>query len=288
MHKNTSFIIPNNNKNKNHYNDFSTKKTIVMGILNITEDSFYDGGKYNNTKSLIQQTKKMLDEGASIIDIGAQSSRPGSKPITEKKELEILIPNIILLKSKFKDIIISVDTYRSKVAEECIKVGAEIINDISAGEFDKNMFDTIKRLNVTYIIMHMQGNPTTMQNQPKYKNVTNDIIVFFEKKIKLLKKKKINNLVIDPGFGFGKNLNHNYEILRKLKKFKKFKLPILVGASRKSMIYKLLETNPQNALNGSSIINTIAILNGANILRVHDVKEAVECIKITNFLSKKK
>tara|TARA_Y100000589_G_scaffold71823_1_gene64407 strand:+ start:2257 stop:3123 length:867 start_codon:yes stop_codon:yes gene_type:complete len=288
MHKNTSFIIPNNNKNKNHYNDFSTKKTIVMGILNITEDSFYDGGKYNNTKSLIQQTKKMLDEGASIIDIGAQSSRPGSKPITEKKELEILIPNIILLKSKFKDIIISVDTYRSKVAEECVKVGAEIINDISAGEFDKNMFDTIKRLNVTYIIMHMQGNPTTMQNQPKYKNVTNDIIVFFEKKIKLLKKKKINNLVIDPGFGFGKNLNHNYEILRKLKKFKKFKLPILVGASRKSMIYKLLETNPQNALNGSSIINTIAILNGANILRVHDVKEAVECIKITNFLSKKK
>ena len=267
---------------------FQQKKTIVMGILNITEDSFYDGGKYNNTKSLIQQTKKMLDEGASIIDIGAQSSRPGSKPITEKKELEILIPNIILLKSKFKDIIISVDTYRSKVAEECVKVGAEIINDISAGEFDKNMFDTIKRLNVTYIIMHMQGNPTTMQNQPKYKNVTNDIIVFFEKKIKLLKKKKINNLVIDPGFGFGKNLNHNYEILRKLKKFKKFKLPILVGASRKSMIYKLLETNPQNALNGSSIINTIAILNGANILRVHDVKEAVECIKITNFLSKKK
>ena len=288
MHKNTSFIIPSSKKNKNHYNDFSTKKTIVMGILNITEDSFYDGGKYNNTKSLIQQTKKMLDEGASIIDIGAQSSRPGSKPITEKKELEILIPNIILLKSKFKDIIISVDTYRSKVAEECVKVGAEIINDISAGEFDKNMFDTIKRLNVTYIIMHMQGNPTTMQNQPKYKNVTNDIIVFFEKKIKLLKKKKINNLVIDPGFGFGKNLNHNYEILRKLKKFKKFKLPILVGASRKSMIYKLLETNPQNALNGSSIINTIAILNGANILRVHDVKEAVECIKITNFLSKKK
>tara|TARA_A100001035_G_scaffold190482_1_gene152093 strand:- start:5232 stop:6098 length:867 start_codon:yes stop_codon:yes gene_type:complete len=288
MHKNTSFIIPSNNKNKNHYNNFSTKKTIVMGILNITEDSFYDGGKYNNTKSLIQQTKKMLDEGASIIDIGAQSSRPGSKPITEKKELEILIPNIILLKSKFKDIIISVDTYRSKVAEECVKVGAEIINDISAGKFDKNMFDTIKRLNVTYIIMHMQGNPTTMQNQPKYKNVTNDIIVFFEKKIKLLKKKKINNLVIDPGFGFGKNLNHNYEILRKLKKFKKFKLPILVGASRKSMIYKLLETNPQNALNGSSIINTIAILNGANILRVHDVKEAVECIKITNFLSKKK
>ena len=136
--------------------------------------------------------------------------------------------------------------------------------------------------------MHMQGNPTTMQNQPKYKNVTNDIIVFFEKKIKLLKKKKINNLVIDPGFGFGKNLNHNYEILRKLKKFKKFKLPILVGASRKSMIYKLLETNPQNALNGSSIINTIAILNGANILRVHDVKEAVECIKIINFLYKKK
>ena len=288
MHKNTSFIISNNNKNKNHYNDFSTKKTIVMGILNITEDSFYDGGKYNSTKSLIQQTKKMLDEGASIIDIGAQSSRPGSKPITEKKELEILIPNIILLKSKFKDIIISVDTYRSKVAEECVKVGAEIINDISAGEFDKNMFDTIKRLNVTYIIMHMQGNPTTMQNQPKYKNVTNDIIAFFEKKIKLLNKKKINNIIIDPGFGFGKNLNHNYEILRKLKKFKNFKLPILVGASRKSMIYKLLDTTPQNALNGSSIINTIAILNGANILRVHDVKEAVECIKITNFLSKKK
>jgi dihydropteroate synthase len=260
--------------------------SIVMGILNITDNSFYDGGQYNSEEKILSHTKKMLDEGASIIDLGAQSSKPDSEPISEKEETEKLVSTIHLLKQNFPEIIISIDTYRSKVAEKCINSGADIINDISAGEMDEEMFATIAKLKVPYIIMHMKGTPKMMQNNPKYNNVTEEVFSYLEKKVNKLKQLGVTDIIIDPGFGFGKTIEHNYDILNNLVEFTKFKLPILVGASRKSMIYKLLEKTPKKALNGTSIINTIALLNGANILRVHDVEEALECVKITTFINK--
>lgn len=254
-----------------------------MGILNITEDSFFDGGEYNSEEAIVERCKKMLDEGASIIDIGAQSSRPGASLIQANDEIKKLVPIIKLLKSKFPQIIISIDTFWAKTAEECIQNGADIINDISAGEMDNKMIDTIAQHNVPYIIMHMKGNPKNMQNNPTYINVVEEVFNYFDDKIKILKEKGINNIIIDPGFGFGKTLAHNYQLLNNLEHFKNFNTPILIGTSRKSMIYKLLDTDPKNALNGTSITNTIALQKGANILRVHDVKEAMECIKITTF-----
>ncbi len=262
---------------------FSTDETIVMGILNITKDSFYDGGKYINEKEILSKCKLMLDEGASIIDIGAQSSRPGAIEIESRLELQKLLPTIKLLKNKFKNITISIDTFWANTAKECVIAGADIINDISAGERDKNMFTTIAKLDVPYIIMHMQGNPKTMQNNPKYQNVTEEIYSYFEQKINKLHRLGVKNIIIDPGIGFGKTIKHNYQILNNLSTFKNLNLPILIGTSRKSMIYKLLEITPKEALNGTSIINTVALQNGANILRVHDVKPAIECIKITTF-----
>ena len=268
-------------KDKSTY--FSTENVLVMGILNITEDSFFDGGKYKTEEDIIRKCCKMLEEGATIIDIGAQSSRPGAQEISSEQELNKLLPIIRLLKNKFPNIILSVDTYWARVAKQCVKAGADIINDISAGELDKKMIDTIAKLQVPYIVMHMQGNPINMQRNPTYTNVTTEIISYFQKKIKYLQSKGIQNVIIDPGFGFGKTLAHNYQILNELEKFKQFGVPILVGTSRKSMIYRLLDNNPEEALNGTSITNTIALQNGANILRVHDVKEAIECIKITTF-----
>jgi dihydropteroate synthase len=225
----------------------------------------------------------MLEEGATIIDIGAQSSRPGAQIISVEQELSKLLPIIKLLKSSFSKLILSVDTYWAEVAEQCIKAGADIINDISAGELDKKMVDTIAKLQVPYIIMHMQGTPSNMQKNPTYINVTTEIISYFQQKIKQLQAKGIQDIIIDPGFGFGKTLAHNYQLLNELEEFKQFGIPILVGTSRKSMIYKLLENTPEQVLNGTSITNTIALQKGANILRVHDVKEALECIKITTF-----
>ena len=284
MPKYTSFNPPKTKKNNTNSLYFSTKDTIVMGILNITNDSFYDGGKYLNNNAIINQVKKMLDEGATIIDIGAQSTRPGATKISAKTEKKALLPVIELLKNIFPNIIISIDTYWSEVAIECVKKGAKIINDISAGEIDEKMFNTIAKLNTPYILTHMQGNPQNMQKKPYYENVKTDICMFFKNKISELKKKGIHNIIIDPGFGFGKTLKHNYQLLDELSIFKKLKLPILIGISRKSMIYNYLKTTPERALNGTSIINTIALQNGANILRVHDVKEAMECIKITKFV----
>tara|TARA_B100001758_G_scaffold247889_1_gene268220 strand:+ start:19369 stop:20235 length:867 start_codon:yes stop_codon:yes gene_type:complete len=283
MPKYTSFKNSELKKLKANSVYFSTKSTIVMGILNITDDSFFDGGKYTNAKQIILRCKKMLDKGASIIDIGAQSSRPGAKMVSSEDELIKLLPIIKLLKNKFKNIIISVDTFWSNTAQHCILEGADIINDISAGEIDKNMFNTIANLKVPYIIMHMQGTPLNMQKNPRYKNVTKEVITFFSRKIKQLKSKGISQIIIDPGFGFGKTIQHNYELLNNLDEFKQFNYPILVGLSRKSMIYKILESTPQDALNGTIITNTIALQNGANILRVHDVSEAIECIKISTF-----
>ena len=271
-------------KEKGNLIDFSTP--IVMGILNITTDSFFDGGKYLTKKQIINQIQKIKKEGAQIIDIGASSSRPGSTPVSEKLELERLLPTIELIKENCTDIKISIDTFRSVVAKSCIEHGADIINDISAGEYDKKMFETVANHNVPYIMMHMKGDSLTMQNNPSYNNVVEEIMLFFQTKINKLNEMDFNQIIIDPGFGFGKTLEHNYEILKNLKKFQKFKLPVLVGASRKSMIYKLLNGTAEQALNGTSVVNTFSLLNGASILRVHDVKEAMECIKIVNLIKK--
>ena len=261
-----------------NFDDFSTP--VVMGILNVTTDSFYDGGKYLSEIEITKQIRKIDKEGAKIIDVGASSSRPGSIPVSEKTEIERLLPAIELIKKNSPNLKISIDTFRSSVARQCIKNGADMINDISAGEKDKKMFETIAELNIPYIMMHMKGNSLTMQKNPNYDNIIKEIFIFFEKKIKTLNSLGFNKIIIDPGFGFGKTLEHNYEILRNLSEFKKINLPILVGASRKSMIYNLLEITADQALNGTSIINTIALNNGANLLRVHDVKEATQCIKI--------
>ena len=261
--------------------DLST--AIVMGILNITDDSFYDGGKYLSNNNMLSQVEQMLSEAATIIDLGAQSSRPGAKPINFHLEKERLINAISYLKQHFPSIIISVDTYRAEIAKSCVEVGADIINDISSGSMDKEMFDFVAALDVPYIMMHMQGNPQNMQNKPSYNDVNNDVFSFLKQKIEVLKKKGFEKIIIDPGFGFGKTLQHNYELLNNLNTLKKFGLPILAGLSRKSMIYTLLDKNPEESLNGTTAVNMMALLSGVNILRVHDVKEAVECIKIVNF-----
>lgn len=259
---------------------------VVMGILNISPDSFYDGGKYLNDKSYIYQTKKMLEEGASIIDIGGISTRPGANDVPEEIELNRLAPVVINLIKEFPEIIISVDTYRSNVARNLINEGAHIINDISGGNYDENMFNTVAELNVPYILMHIKGNPQNMQMSPYYENVVPEIIKHFSTKIEKLKKLGHKDIIIDPGFGFGKTIEHNYEIMNKLELFRFFDLPILAGISRKSMINRVLGINAAESLNGTSILNTISLLNGVKILRVHDVKEAMEAIKLSTELKK--
>ena len=252
----------------------------VMGILNLTPDSFFDGGKYSSQKEILLHTEKMLIEGATFIDIGAYSSRPGAKHISEEEELKRLLPNLEIILHEFPEILISIDTFRSEVANRCISAGACMINDISAGNLDENMFVTIAKLQVPYILMHMQGTPQTMQKNVKYENLINDIIYFFSEKINRLKTLGVNDIVLDLGFGFGKTLDQNYELLQKLNLFKSLDLPILTGLSRKSMLYNYLDITAAESLNATTIANTLAILNGANIIRVHDVKQAVEVVKI--------
>jgi dihydropteroate synthase len=254
----------------------------VMGILNITPDSFFDGGKYKNESEILNQTEKMLSDGATFIDVGAYSSRPGAKHISEEDELNRIVPVINLLIKNFPEIIISVDTFRSKVALETINIGAAIVNDISGGKMDKKMFETVADLQVPYILMHMLGTPQSMQLNPVYIDVTQEIISFFAEQIHKLHQLKLNDVIIDVGFGFGKTNTHNFEILKNLSLFKSLDAPILAGISRKSMLYKTLDISAQEALNATTSANTIALLNGANILRVHDVKEAVEAVKIVN------
>ena len=277
----------NQNKiNKNIYSTiFSTEKKIVMGILNITKDSFYDGDKYNTDEKIIHQAKKMLDEGATIIDIGAQSSRPGAKQISSEQELKILIPAIKLLKKKLPDTNLSIDTFWSNTASKCIALGADMINDISAGNIDEKMLPTIAKINKPYVLMHMKGKPKNMQNNPTYINIVEEIKDFFKKKIQQLNSLGFKKIILDPGFGFGKTLEDNYKLMNQLNEFQQFKYPILVGISRKSMIYNLLNGTANDALNGTSILNTIALQKGARILRVHDAKEAIECIKINKSLN---
>ena len=258
--------------------DLSSPK--VMGILNITPDSFYDGGKYKNESDILKQTEKMLIDGATFIDIGGYSSRPGAKHISENEELKRIVPVVKLLIKNFPEIIISIDTFRSNVASKTINAGAAIINDISGGKIDSNMFSTVANLQVPYILMHMLGTPQTMQQNPKYDDITKDIISYFAKQLFTLRQLKLNDIIIDVGFGFGKTQNNNFELLKNLSLFKNLETPILTGISRKSMLYKTLGITPKDSLNATTAAHTIALLNGTNILRVHDVKEAVEAIKI--------
>jgi len=256
----------------------------IMGILNITPDSFYDGNKYIREKEVLKRVEQIMDEGGDIIDIGAFSSRPGAQFVGEEEEKRRLFPFLEKIAKEFPDIPISIDTYRSTIAKEAVDLGAKIINDISAGEMDKNMFKTIASLKVSYIMMHMQGTPQNMQKNPFYKDVVNEIMLFFIEKINQLQQLGVKDIILDPGFGFGKTLQHNYEILNRLDEFHLLKKPLLVGVSRKSMLYKLLNGTPDEMLNATSIVNTIAVLKGASIIRVHDVKEAVELKKIMSQL----
>lgn len=259
-------------------------KPIIMGILNVTPDSFYDGGKYHSEKDLLLHVDKMITEGATIIDIGAISTKPGAEEISEEKELEKLLQALSSITTHFPDAIISVDTYRSKIAKAVIENGAHIINDISGGTFDDNMFNVVAENHLPYIMMHIQGTPKNMQKNPSYGNVVKEIKQFFRQQITKLNKLGVTkNIILDPGFGFGKTLEHNYKLLQQLRSFEDIGYPILAGVSRKSMINKVLKSNPQKALNGTTVLNTIALMNGANILRVHDVKEAMEAINLVEF-----
>lgn len=252
----------------------------VMGILNVTPDSFYDGGKYSSSEEVLKQVEKMLNEGASFVDVGAYSSRPGALDISEDEERSRLLPVLEIVFKEFPDILVSIDTFRSKVALEAVEAGACMVNDISGGSLDKDMFPTIAKLQVPYILMHMIGTPQNMEFNVTYKNLINDMIYYFSEKVFTLRKLGLNDIILDPGFGFSKTLDQNYELLQKLELFSTLELPILSGLSRKSMIYKLLHTEASEALNGTTSANTIALMKGANILRVHDVKEATEVIRI--------
>lgn len=256
----------------------------VMGILNMTPDSFYDKSRISSKDNIIKSTESMLSEGATFIDIGAYSSRPGAKFVSEEEERKRLIPALEIILKEFPDILLSVDTFRSNIASESINLGASMINDISGGDMDSEMFDVVINKQVPYILMHMRGNPQTMSNLNSYNNLIVDIISELQVKANDLKNRGLNDIIIDPGLGFAKNLFQNYEIVTKLQSLKCIGHPLLIGASRKSMIYKLLKCEPKSALNGTTVVNTACLLNGASILRVHDVKEAVEAIKITNLL----
>lgn len=254
---------------------------VVMGILNITQDSFFDGGRYLTNESIIDRAGRLLEEGASIIDIGAVSTRPGSAGVSAEAEIQQLIPAIEIIRKNYPEAIISADTFRSAAAERAIEAGAGIINDVSGGTMDEKMIGFIADTNAAYVLMHIQGTPENMQANPVYSDVTKEVSGFFRERLDFFESKGKQNIILDPGFGFGKNLEHNYRLLADIRHFKDMGYAVLAGVSRKSMINKVLKTTAAEALNGTSIINTIALLNGASILRVHDVKEAVEAIKLT-------
>jgi dihydropteroate synthase len=262
--------------------DLTTPK--VMGILNVTPNSFYDGGKHKEINSIIHQVDKMLSEGADFIDIGAYSSKPSAEFVSEEEEIKRLVPIVKSLVETFPNIILSVDTFRAQVAKASVEHGVAMVNDIAAGLLDDKMLETVAELKVPYIMMHMRGNPQTMQSLTDYNDIVKEMIFYFSERIQKARSFGISDIVIDPGFGFAKTVEQNYEVLHKMELFEILELPILVGVSRKSMIYKVLENSPQEALNGTSVLNTIALQKGAKILRVHDVKEAVECIKLVSKL----
>jgi dihydropteroate synthase len=279
-----NFFEPKQSLNiKGRLIDLSTPK--VMGILNITPDSFYHNSRTKTIDEALSKAAQFLNEGATFIDIGGYSSRPGAQDISIDEETDRLVPVVESLVKAFPEAIISIDTFRAKVARETIAAGAHIINDIAAGDMDEQMFETVAKLQVPYIMMHMQGTPQNMQQNPTYNNVLLEVIDYLAKKVAALRALHIHDVVIDPGFGFGKTIEHNYELLRQMEAFKIFKLPVLVGLSRKGMIYKTLGTTAAEALNGTSVLNTIALQKGAGILRVHDVKEAVECVRLVEKLN---
>ncbi len=264
--------------------DISTPK--VMGILNVTPDSFHDGGQYKDESSILKQVEIMLNEGATFIDIGGYSSRPGAEYVSEAEELNRVVPVVELILKHYPETLISIDTFRSEVAKKSIEAGAAIINDISAGHLDENMIATVGQLGVPYIMMHMKGNPKTMQQLTDYDDLMKDINSYFAERIAKAHAAKINDIIIDPGFGFAKTTEQNYELLNNMELLQIVDKPILAGVSRKSMIYKTLNTTSENALNGTTALHMVALQKGAKILRVHDVKEAVECVTLFNQLTK--
>ncbi|MBA0885253.1 dihydropteroate synthase [Flavobacterium undicola] len=252
----------------------------VMGILNITPNSFFDGGRYSSENEILAKVEKMLAEGATFIDIGAYSSKPSAEFVSEEEELDRIVPVVQLLVKHFPEILISIDTFRSEVARACIENGAAIINDISAGNLDDKMLEVIAQYNVPYIMMHMRGTPETMQSMTEYEDVVKEVLLYFSEKISQARSLGINDLIVDPGFGFAKTIAQNYEVMRKLELFHSLELPMLIGISRKSMIHKTLGITADEALNGTTVLNTIALTKGAHILRVHDVAAAMECVKL--------
>lgn len=260
--------------------DLSTPQ--VMGILNVTPDSFYSDSRMQTEKDIADRAQQIIDEGASIIDIGAYSSRANAEHISAEEEMNRLRTGLEILNRNHPDAVISVDTFRAEVAEQCVKeYGVAMINDISAGEMDNRMFATVAELGVPYIMMHMQGTPQNMQNEPHYDNLMKEVFLYFATKVQQLRDLGVKDIILDPGFGFGKTLEHNYELMAHLDEFSVFELPLLVGVSRKSMIYKLLGGTPQDSLNGTTVLDTVALMKGAHILRVHDVREAVETVRMT-------
>lgn len=259
----------------------------VMGILNITPDSFYAGSRMQTETEIAARAQQILDEGAGIIDIGAYSSRPNAENVSPREEMERLRMGLEILRKTHPGAVISVDTFRADVARMCVEeYGVAIINDIAAGEMDGDMFRTVVELNVPYIMMHMQGTPQNMQQHPHYDNLLKEVFLYFAQKVQQLRDLGMKDIILDPGFGFGKTVEHNYELLAHLEEFRVFELPLLVGISRKSMIYRLLGNTPQDALNGTTVLDTICLLKGADILRVHDVREAVETVKIVEAMRK--
>lgn len=258
----------------------SLEHPVVMGVLNLTPDSFYDKGRISGEKAVLQHTERMINEGAAIIDVGGISTRPGAEEITVDEELKRVIPILEKIAALFPDTIISIDTYRSRIAKEAVEAGASVINDISAGQMEEGFIETVARLNVPYILMHIQGTPKNMQENPQYENVTMDVFRFLKEKIFQLNKAGIKDIITDPGFGFGKTVTHNFSLLKHLSEFNILGCPVIVSVSRKSMIYKVLKTTPDEALNGTTVLNTLALLNGCSILRAHDVKEAVQAIEL--------
>ncbi len=259
---------------------------LIMGILNLTPDSFFDGGFYQTEKKVLDRVEQILKEGGKIIDVGAVSTRPNAKKISSEEEIKRLKKFLNIIRKKFPEVILSLDTYHSEVAKKMVlDYEIDIINDISAGSIDDKMFEVIAELNVPYIMTHIQGTPQNMQKNPKYKKIVKEIILFFAEKLEKLNLLGINDIILDLGFGFGKTLEDNYKLLRELDSFKIFKLPILVGVSRKSMVYNALNITPEKALNGTSVLHSCALQKGANILRVHDVKEAIEVIKINELMN---
>ena len=260
----------------------SVNQPLVMGILNVTEDSFYDGGKYTTETAVVKRATQILEEGGDIIDIGAMSTRPNAIEIPEKEEIQRIVEAVTTIRTQFPEAVLSIDTYRASVAEAALEAGADMINDISGGTFDPEMIPTVGKWQVPYCLMHTTAKPDTMQQNTQYKDILADILQFFGTQIEKLHEHHVHDIIIDPGFGFGKTLEQNYFLIKNLEVFHQLELPILVGISRKSMIYKLLGTTPEHALNGTTVLNTIALMKGAEILRVHDVKEAVETRKIVS------